>query len=82
MNEFQCVNLKCKKFFKPNYEQQIVKNGKKIIRCPWCKTKYIKINISKDFIKMPSGQLINKKKKIKMSKKERLKLRKKKNGTS
>lgn len=73
MNEYQCT--KCKKYFEPEKQSIKIKVFRKIIQCPYCNKKYEILTFSNQYIRLKNGQLINRFKKVKMSKKERLKLR-------
>lgn len=69
---------KCKKEF--DESKQVMILVKKILqgfKCPHCNRKYFKVpKQDRDLIKLQNGQLVRKDKKIKMSKKERLGIRK------
>jgi NAD-dependent SIR2 family protein deacetylase len=66
---------KCFKEFDPNTQETEIRNRKKIIRCPYCRTKYEKFTFSGDYVRLKNGQLIRRAKLPKMKKKERLKKR-------
>jgi NAD-dependent SIR2 family protein deacetylase len=66
---------KCFKEFDPNTQEMEIRNRKKIIRCPYCRTKYEKFTFSGDYIRLKNGQLIRRAKLPKIKKKERLKKR-------
>jgi NAD-dependent SIR2 family protein deacetylase len=66
---------KCFKEFDPNTQEMEIRNRKKIIRCPYCRTKYEKFTFSGDYVRLKNGQLIRRAKLPKMKKKERFKKR-------
>jgi NAD-dependent SIR2 family protein deacetylase len=66
---------KCFREFDPNTQEMEIRDRKKIIRCPYCRTKYEKFTFSGDYIRLKNGQLIRRAKLPKMKKKERLKKR-------
>lgn len=75
MNEFQCT--KCKKQFYPDKQEIKIKRNLKYIKCPHCGHKYEKVTqLNGSYMRKKNGQLINLKKKARMSKKQRLKIRK------
>jgi len=69
------VCQKCKKDFNPDEQVKIYNKKGVFLKCPNCKLKYTKISYTQDLKALPSGQLVRKSPKIKMSKKERLKAR-------
>lgn len=66
---------KCKKQFDPNNQKLEESKKGKFIHCPFCRLKYVFINYATGFIRQKDGSLRRKDKKIRMSKKERLRLR-------
>jgi hypothetical protein len=79
-----CVNKKCKKYFDEKVRPIKIKRNQKIIECPFCGLKYNYIKYCQDFQRISQGngkyQLVRKQKKVRMSKKERLKIRKLQSG--
>ena len=73
MNEYECK--KCHKIFTID-KQPIERKGiRKRIKCPFCNKRYDLLTFSNQYIKLENGQLINRFNKIKMSKKQRRKLK-------
>jgi uncharacterized protein YlaI len=74
METFEFICLKCK-------TKKLVNRSAHIIICDNCKTRYSKTELPKDLFRFKNGQIFRLYPKIKMSKKERLKLRRSKNET-
>jgi hydrogenase maturation factor HypF (carbamoyltransferase family) len=69
---------KCKKEFDSNSCEQIRKSTRVIIKCPECGKKYdLFMQDNKNYTTLDNGQIVRKNKKIKMSKKKRLEIRRK-----
>jgi len=74
MNKYICS--KCKKIFNPD-TQEIKRRGlRKYIYCPFCNCRYELLTFSNQYMRLENGQLINRYKKRRMSKKQRRKLKK------
>lgn len=67
--------FKCKQEFNTeNVDIKIIKNDK-LITCPECGVELKITNVNDNYMQLPTKQLLRKKAKIRMSKKERLSLR-------
>jgi hypothetical protein len=73
-----CTNKKCQKDFNVEAQKVFYYKKNKTIKCPFCEAKYFLMNWASDLKRLENGQLVKGSPRVRMSKKQRLKLRREK----